>query len=619
MITIKLINDKLHITITGIGEEFDEHLKVIKNLPVNMRTHQDKAWIVDPSMLDRILEEVPEIMINFETPPWKIKGLEPPTLEEIFGVPIDRIGRNYIKDIVKENAFQDIAACLLYYKKKYLLADSVGIGKTIESILAIAKGVELGTIRRSGNILILTKKTLVRNFAKEIADMSYFNPLCIKGTIKQRQKLWSKKDKYDAIVMSHERLLSEMDFEYMCQMDLDLIIVDEVHRFNSRTSKKFKKLEKLIKKYPNAMVFLLTATPITNDIEQIYNLMRLIAPHVLGLVKDFESRYIVKKLQKNKAGKCFPVTYPIMYRLAELHRRISPYILQRFPADVGLQLPPVNNVTYYVEMTEEQLKLTQKAWEDIKNLEDLLLELKSKGSTPEYIEKIENSIKSGFTFLRMVANGTLCLKNNKSYSKRMAGVKSWDCPKIELLSDVVEDIIKQGDKIVIHTDFKSNIPIITKELSKFTDILEIDGSKPDTCIKDVTLKCTSCNKFDKCVQRRKAEYLFKNDDRYGVIVMTSAGEEGLNLQNAKYQINYDPPWNPSSLEQRKGRIRRIGSKHKHVYVIDLISIDSIEETIYNSVLVKKTSRIEKVIRPSEEEIEYIRQLTKELSEKYHEQ
>ena len=96
--------------------------------------------------------------------------------------------------------------------------------------------------------------------------------------------------------------------------------------------------------------------------------------------------------------------------------------------------------------------------------------------------------------------------------------------------------------------------------------------------------------------------------------MTSAGEEGLNLQNAKYQINYDPPWNPSSLEQRKGRIRRIGSKHKHVYVIDLISIDSIEETIYNSVLVKKTSRIEKVIRPSEEEIEYIRQLTKELSE-----
>ena len=46
---------------------------------------------------DRILEEVPEIMINFETPPWKIKGLKPPTLEEIFGVPIDRIGRNLLK------------------------------------------------------------------------------------------------------------------------------------------------------------------------------------------------------------------------------------------------------------------------------------------------------------------------------------------------------------------------------------------------------------------------------------------------------------------------------------------------------------------------------------------
>ena len=225
-------------------------------------------------------------------------------------------------------------------------------------------------------------------------------------------------------------------FEYMCQMDLDLIIVDEVHRFNSRKSKKFKKLEKLIKKYPNAMVFLLTATPITNDIEQIYNLMRLIAPHVLGLVKDFESRYIVKKLQKNKAGKCFPVTYPIMYRLAELHRRISPYILQRFPADVGLQLPPVNNVTYYVEMTEEQLKLTQKAWEDIKNLEDLLLELKSKGLYARVYREDEKFLfKSGFNIFKMVANGTLCLKNNKSYSKRMAGVKSWDCPKIELLSD----------------------------------------------------------------------------------------------------------------------------------------------------------------------------------------
>ena len=94
---------------------------------------------------------------------------------------------------------------------------------------------------------------------------------------------------------------------------------------------------------------------------------------------------------------------------------------------------------------------------------------------------------------------------------------------------------------------------------------------------------------------------FLNNKDCRIIVMSDAGAVGYNLQVASHLINYDIPWNPAILDQRNGRIRRIGSPWKNIYISNLISINSIDEKI-DDTIIKKRGYFDTIVENAEEEI-----------------
>jgi SNF2 family DNA or RNA helicase len=603
--------------------DFWDDLAQVKLIPG--RKYLKGYWIVDPKMFGSFMQNFPKDKVKYEAKEWQCLGRDPETAEDKYGIPVDEIGREFMTDDVDKVAYQDVGASFLFYRKRAILADEVGLGKTIESFLLIGKGVAMGAVRQGGgHVLVLTKKGLVHSYVKEALEKTKFTVIKARGTTEKREELWQRARQYDIVVAGHEQLRSDMDFDYMMDLDLDLIIVDEIHKFNNRSTKLHKQLDALLKKQKTSRLAGFSATPVTgNPIVNLYDLMRLVNKEVLGNVKEFEGRYIKHQKCTRKDGRVFWKSEPKLELLGEIKIKTAPYLMQRSCADVGLKKPEVIPVTQYIEMSSDQKRLTDEAWEGIEfysqKIDDLNAQMeREQDPNKKYgikmaIERVEGSQKSFFTYLRMLADGMEMLKASTSYAKYLKNVRSWRTPKLELLEDILPDILAT-DKVVMHTDFEMNFPVVLPFIEKKmkVGVLHVDGSMPPTCSKPEDLPCGKCTRQNNCNMRRRQEWMFKNDDRYRVIFMTSAGEEGMNLQNAKYQINYDIPWNPKSLEQRKGRINRYKSEHETQYVIDMISIDSIEEVIFDRVITRKRSQTEQLIRSTEDELAYIKELSQQI-------
>lgn len=624
MLRIRYIDIDGKTAIKISDPDFQSHLRIIKT--INGRIYANGEWFVKPTELSKVIDIFGDNEVVYDSPKWKCIGADPPTVEDIYGVPIDEIGRNFLSDEVDKRSFQDIGACFTFYKGRTILADEVGLGKTIEALLLISKGIELGRIRRPGHVLVLTKSGLVYGFAKKTRQMSkltstsimHYNP-------KKRELQWQQASNYDIIVCGHEKIRIDMDYSYMKNLDLDWIIVDEIHKFNNRGSKLHQQLDKLLSLQSKSGFTGMSATPATGDpIINLYDLMRLIDKNILGKVKDFESEYIKNIKYTKRNGGTFWSKKGIIDKLPKLRKKIAPYILQRSCSDVGLEKPPCYFSSQYVEMIDEQIELSNRAWKEMEYYEDKIAELESK-QVPISVDKethykikrqidiLTNKKQSLFTLLRMTADGMGIFKGDTAYSDMIKSVKSWRTPKVTLLEEIIPDMLSES-KVVIHTDFMANFPVIIPSLENITKtkILTIDGSSKATCSKQEDFQCGSCDKQNNCTLRRRQEWMFQNDDRFKIILMTSAGQDGLDLQIAKYQVNYDLPWNPSALEQRKGRIHRYGSLHDSLYIVDMISIGSIEEVIIDKVIARKNSEIEKLVNSSKEEAEYIRLLTQQL-------
>jgi superfamily II DNA/RNA helicase len=96
-----------------------------------------------------------------------------------------------------------------------------------------------------------------------------------------------------------------------------------------------------------------------------------------------------------------------------------------------------------------------------------------------------------------------------------------------------------------------------------------------------------------------------------IFISTDSGAEGLNLQCADLLINIDLPWNPSKFIQRWGRIKRAGSEHKKVKVVNLLCVKSIDERV-KQIFYSKSSMFEQVVEGTEEEKEQIKKITKDV-------
>jgi len=432
-----------------------------------------------------------------------------------------------------------------------LLADEVGLGKTITAGMVLKECIVRGFVRRA---LILTPPSLVNQWKEELKTKFELD-----FTEINKESEW---ENCELAIASLDRVKnfnnSTNEFKHNKAHEIywDIIIIDEAHKLKDKKTYRWKFVDKLQKK----RLLLLTATPFQNNLIELYNLLSLLRRGHLGTISEFRSNFLINGNERQ----------PMNPR--ELKRKLSEVMIRRRRDEAkGIHyMKRVPNIIS-VELTANE----KRAYDEVV---DMLLvhyldfngeQINTTLAAHSVLPKITSSSKSSIEFLEN-------LKNNPKYHKST--------------QDIAEDIIFQ---------FK-NIKEDTKVTRLIELVNEINKKDPKTKIliytkHPATLKYVSdilkSQKFHVTeyqgglTNQEKSKRLKEFKEKNQILVSTETGAEGLNLQFCNNLINYDLPWNPMAVEQRIGRLDRIGQK-KNIFVYNLATKDTMEEHVVDLIINK---------------------------------
>jgi len=581
LIGIKLLtNNRLKLNFKWSREKID----LIKSIPGASFNPEDKYWSIPREQVHLLEHMFPE-SLAWLTPPYVIKGVEPdlPTHEDLTLVG-DIEGKK-----LDPYPFQKVGISFLVEKKNALLADDMGLGKTLEALFAALELYNRGEIEKMLVVCPSSLKKQWGNEAHKFLEEEHIDKdlvTVIDGTKSQRKKLYKKAKDSFITVLNYSLLY--YDFDLIKGLKADLITLDEAHYIKSRSSKRTKKIKKLKSKYK----FALTGTPVQNKPDELYSFIEFIDKDFFGPYSTFKKEYIVEDYSQG---------YPILQgyiNFEELNQKVAPLMLRRKLEDVKGQLPDAPMTNVYVDPTPLQKRLYKQIQEEQDDLSERLKKLKkvkNKGSEiQETIDTLEGALQGKNALAIGASDGPELF--NMSHSEAVRNnyeITDTKSPKLIELKRIVKEFIEMDYKVIIFSQFARMVKIIERELSEMTRCATLFGAKSSK-------------------QRDEAVTQFENDPFCGVIVMSDAGAEGLNLQFSKALINYDLTWNPSTIDQRVGRIQRLGSKYDTVNVFNIICKNMIDERMMETIENKRTLS-ESIIENTGEQNRVLDELTKKAA------
>ncbi len=424
----------------------------------------------------------------------------------------------------------------LWFMYKYglngILADDMGLGKTLQALAVIQKAKE-----EDGPMptLVIAPTTVVFNWENEIQK---FAPelTCLKLQGGERKNFFKEIPNYDVVITSYA--LVRRDIAKLKNIDFRYIILDESQNIKNSTSQTAQAVKQLNSQHKLA----LSGTPIENKLEELWSVFDFLMPGFLFSMGDFNSHYVNPIMERHDK---------IVEKRLKL--QIYPFILRRMKRDVAKDLPDkVENIAY-CELTDEQKDFYLQVLDSTK--EELFKSIEQNG-----LEKSRLSIFSALLRMRQIC----C--HPKLYDKD--NVKNIiSSGKFEKLKVLLEEIVSEGHRILLFSQFVNMLDIIKEWLDK-------EGIKYEYLT-------------GKTKDRKGAVDRFNNDNSIPIFLISlKAGGTGLNLTGADYVIHYDPWWNPAVEDQATDRAYRIGQTKK-VFVYRLITRNTVEEKIQKLKTVKR--------------------------------
>ena len=420
--------------------------------------------------------------------------------------------------------YQKLGAAFLTIARNALLCDQPGLGKTLQTIATIL-------LSKSEKSLVFCPKSVKQGWYEELAKWApHLRAVVIDGTKKQREKLWRS----DADVYIANYALIIHDYDILASIGWDFCACDEATVISNHENK----TTKLIKKLSIPRKIAMTGTPLSNKVEDIWSLVDWVRPGMLGDYFTFESTYCIK----NRYGGVKDYK-----NVAQLVKYVDSVMIRRLKKDVLKELPDKIPEKRVVELSDKEKEI----YNNIKT--NVLAELKAEGiSTKQIKSKYVKDIR-----LRQAANAVQLLTSTK-----------YPSAKLEETKTLVKEIIANEEKVLIFTQFRTMAELLAQELAEYMP-LQITGAVDEET-------------------RTKNRHLFNESTTHNVMILTSAGNMGLNLQSASSVIHYDMPWSIAQLQQREDRAHRNGQKNV-VTVYTLIAKDTIDEFMYE--LLQKKSKL----------------------------
>ena len=429
---------------------------------------------------------------------------------------------------------------------KAIIADEMGLGKTIQAIGTAELLRREGLI---GSVLILCPTSLKYQWRSEIKKFTNAEVFVIEGSHLKRKEAYNRPEPYKIISYNS----AANDIKILGGLQTDMLIMDEVQRlknWNTQISRAARKIE-------SDYSVILSGTPLENKLDELYSIVEFVDNFRLAPYYLFKENHILT----DETGKVLGYK-----NLNEIGKKLSDILIRRRKKDVKLQMPKRMDKNLFVPMTDEQMgmhaewqfqvSILVKRWRDKHFLSD----------------KDRKRLLLLLSQMRMICDSSYILDQKTRFDTKVE-----EC--VNIISDIISE---EGEKVVVFSQWERMTRLIAKELeAKEIGFEYLHGGVPSE-------------------KRKNLVDNFQNEPSSRVFLSTDAGSTGLNLQAAATIINIDLPWNPAVLEQRIGRIYRLGQQN-NIQVINLVAPHSIEESMVGK-LRFKTSMFEGVLDDGEDSV-----------------
>jgi SNF2 family DNA or RNA helicase len=453
-----------------------------------------------------------------------------------------------------EHQVRTAKTVLQRFRGRALLCDEVGLGKTIEAGLVLDELVLRGLVR---SVLILVPPSLIEQWQGEMRRKfsleftSHDDP-----AFRERgAEAWVETDRVIASIHTAKR---EPHRSAILQRRWDMVIVDEAHHLRNRNTLVWRFASELQKQF----ILLLTATPVQNNLEELFNLVTLLEPGLLSTARQFQKHFV------DRRDKLTPKN------VEELHSLLAEVMVRNRRSTVGLQftrrwartesvVPAPAEQELYAEVTRFVRSHLRAEGEKggLSRMALILLQM-AMGSSSQAAAGILANVADN---PRLAAKDRATLVALAEQARQQTA-----STKADRLLKLLEEF---PDKLVVFTQFRLTQGMLAQRLRQAGHETAVFHGGLSRLEKEAAI-----NRF-----RASAR----------VLLCTESGSEGRNLQFAHGLCNFDLPWNPMRIEQRIGRLSRIGQA-RDVYVFNLVAAGTVEAAVLH-LLEAKLSMFELVI------------------------
>jgi len=449
-------------------------------------------------------------------------------------------------------------AALRRFRGRGLLCDEVGLGKTIEAGLVLKEYLLRRMARR---VLIVTPPALVEQWCEELASKFGLADFVTSYDAEFRElgaQAWAA---FPHVIASLATARRPEHRQAIGDLMYDLVIVDEAHHLKNRASVSWKFANGLQKKY----ILLLTATPVENSLDELYNLITILKPGQLATPRQFQRQFVVQgdpRLPKNRG------------RLREL---LADVMVRHSRSQIDVELPPRRADTIRLKLSPAERAL----YDDVsafvrRRLADGEVS-QAHRFTLQMLQREIGSCPAAArpTLLSLAQHQAMAPHRSEleALAERAASMPAW--AKASALDRLLASgpLADRDEKIIIFTHFRATLELLAERLRAMgVDFVLYHGQMSTP-------------------EKNEAIRRFEREGR--VLLSTEAAGEGRNLQFCRIMVNFDLPWNPQRIEQRVGRIHRIGQT-RPVEIFNLTAEGTVEDYILD-VLDRKLNMFELVI------------------------
>lgn len=413
-----------------------------------------------------------------------------------------------------------------------ILADEVGLGKTIEAGLVMKELVVRGLARR---ILVICPATLREQWREELRDKfdEHFDVV-----VSRYSSLAC-----DRLIVSHH--LARQNVDELAARDWDLVIVDEAHKL---TGPQARASHRLLRALDSRFKLFLTATPVQNDLLELYRLVELLRPGTFRSEREFRQRYV------DRDNKRLPRDPQALRRL------VSDVMIRTTREQAGLDKVKRHAVDIPVTLSRPE----RQAYELCTDL----------------LRRVMTSPHDALRRRNLAQRLTASPRALATTARKLA--RSHENPRaVEILDELADlcqdfgltnrqrELLRLVERWTADRAEHGKVLVFSQAYETVHDLLRI--------LDEAGVEAVAYHGGLTPRKRQEAISRFRGDAP--VMVSTDAGAEGLNLQFANCVVNYDLPWNPMRIEQRIGRVHRV-TQHRDVYVANLFALGTIDEHVY---------------------------------------